>query len=114
MSRGTALFSWTFRHWMRWGVGPSRLYPRERLDTRCTGSWVGPRAGLDGRKIYIILYHIIYHIISYHNIHIICHIIYHIILFYLIIYKYYTYHCVTIACSIQYSNMRYRFAAYEQ
>jgi hypothetical protein len=27
---------------------------------------------------------------------------------------YITYHCVTIAYSIQYSNMLYRFAAYEQ
>ena len=24
------------------------LYPRERPDTHCIGSWVGPRAGLDG------------------------------------------------------------------
>ena len=34
------------------GVGwsssrPSRLYPRERPGTHCTGGWVGPRAGLD-------------------------------------------------------------------
>ena len=27
------------------------LYPRERLGTHCTEGWVGPRAGLDGRKI---------------------------------------------------------------
>ena len=37
------------------GVGsvprPGRLYPRERPGTHCTGGWVGPRAGLDGRKI---------------------------------------------------------------
>ena len=26
---------------------PAALYPRERPDTRCTGGWVGPRAGLD-------------------------------------------------------------------
>jgi hypothetical protein len=26
---------------------PGTLYPRERPDTRCTGGWVGPRAGLD-------------------------------------------------------------------
>jgi len=31
--------------------GPGRLYPQERLGTHCTGGWVGPRAGLDGRKI---------------------------------------------------------------
>ena len=29
---------------------PAALYPRERLGTHCTGDWVGPRAGLDGRK----------------------------------------------------------------
>jgi len=27
------------------------LYPRGRSGTHCTGGWVGPRAGLDGRKI---------------------------------------------------------------
>ena len=27
------------------------LYPRERPGTHFTGGWVGPRAGLDGRKI---------------------------------------------------------------
>jgi hypothetical protein len=27
--------------------GPAVLYPRERPGTYCTGSWVGPRAGLD-------------------------------------------------------------------
>jgi len=27
------------------------LYPRERAGTYFIGSWVGPRAGLDGRKI---------------------------------------------------------------
>jgi len=27
------------------------LYPRERPGIHCTGRWVGPRAGLDGRKI---------------------------------------------------------------
>ena len=26
---------------------PAALYPRERPGTRCTGGWVGPRAGLD-------------------------------------------------------------------
>ena len=30
---------------------PLPLYPRERPGTRCVGGWVGPRAGLDGRKI---------------------------------------------------------------
>jgi len=29
---------------------PAALYPRERLGTHFTGEWVGPRAGLDGRK----------------------------------------------------------------
>jgi len=27
------------------------LYPRERPGTHFTGGWVGPRTGLDGRKI---------------------------------------------------------------
>ena len=27
------------------------IYPRERTGTHCIGGWVGPRAGLDGRKI---------------------------------------------------------------
>ena len=30
---------------------PAALYPRERPGTHFTGSWVGPRAGLDGWKI---------------------------------------------------------------
>jgi len=30
---------------------PAALYPRERSGIHCTGGWVGPRAGLDGRKI---------------------------------------------------------------
>jgi hypothetical protein len=30
---------------------PAALYPRERPATHFTGGWVGPRAGLDGRKI---------------------------------------------------------------
>ena len=30
---------------------PAALYPRDRPGTDCTGSWVGPKAGLDGRKI---------------------------------------------------------------
>ena len=36
-----------------WGQrhAPAALYLRERRGTHCTGCWVGPRAGLDGRKI---------------------------------------------------------------
>ena len=30
---------------------PGCLYPPERPCTHCTGGWVGPRTGLDGRKI---------------------------------------------------------------
>jgi len=30
---------------------PAALYPRERPHTHCTGGWVGPRTGLDGRNI---------------------------------------------------------------
>ena len=30
---------------------PAALYPLERPGTHFTGGWVGPRAGLDGRKI---------------------------------------------------------------
>ena len=30
---------------------PRPLYPRERADTRCTGEWLGLRAGLEVRKI---------------------------------------------------------------
>ena len=30
---------------------PAAIYPRERPGTHFTGGWVGPRAGLDGRKI---------------------------------------------------------------
>ena len=30
---------------------PDHLYPRERPDTHFTGGWVGPRTGLDERKI---------------------------------------------------------------
>ena len=29
----------------------SAVHPQERPGTHCTGSWVAPRAGLDGRKI---------------------------------------------------------------
>ena len=31
-------------------AGPGLTYPRERPGTHFTGGWVGPRAGLDGRK----------------------------------------------------------------
>ena len=31
--------------------GPDALYPQERPGIHFTGGWVGPRAGLDGRKI---------------------------------------------------------------
>ena len=37
-----------------WRVGSSprpHITPRERPGTHCKGGWVGPRAGLDGRKI---------------------------------------------------------------
>jgi len=30
---------------------PGRRYPRETPGTYCTGGMVGPRAGIDGRKI---------------------------------------------------------------
>jgi len=30
---------------------PAALYPQERPGAHFTGGWVGPRAGLDGRKI---------------------------------------------------------------
>ena len=30
---------------------PAALYPRKRPGTHFTGDWVGPRSGLDGRKI---------------------------------------------------------------
>jgi len=30
---------------------PAALYPRERPGTHFTGGWLGPKAGLDGRKI---------------------------------------------------------------
>jgi len=30
---------------------PAALYPWERPGTHFTGGWVGPRAGLEGRKI---------------------------------------------------------------
>ena len=36
------------------GKAPKEIHastPRERPGTHCTGGWVGPRAGLDGRKI---------------------------------------------------------------
>ena len=30
---------------------PAALYPRKRPGTHCAGGWVGPRAGLDERKV---------------------------------------------------------------
>jgi len=30
---------------------PGLLYPRETPGTHCTGGWLVPRAGLEGRKI---------------------------------------------------------------
>jgi hypothetical protein len=35
---------------MGWVVNatPRPLYPRERASTQCIGSWVGPKAGMDG------------------------------------------------------------------
>ena len=30
---------------------PGRSLPLERPGTHCTGGWVGPRTGVDGRKI---------------------------------------------------------------
>jgi hypothetical protein len=36
----------------KWSAArPGRTLPRERPGTHCTGGWVGPRAGLEGRKI---------------------------------------------------------------
>jgi hypothetical protein len=32
------------------GHAPAAFYPRERSGNHCTGSWVGPRAGLDGAE----------------------------------------------------------------
>ena len=54
VSGGIVLFFLGPRHWMGWGgsvTRPGRLYSLERPGTHFTGSWVGPRAGLDGRKI---------------------------------------------------------------
>ena len=54
VSRGIALHFLGLRHQMGWGGSAprsGRLYRRERPGTHCTGGWVGPRAGLDGRKI---------------------------------------------------------------
>jgi len=57
VSRGTAvLFSKTFD--TRWGLAghphaPAASTPVERPGTHCTGGWLGPRAGLDGRKNFV-------------------------------------------------------------
>jgi hypothetical protein len=39
------------REWVVNSTPQPALYPRERPGTHCTGGWVDPRAGLDGRKI---------------------------------------------------------------
>ena len=54
-------FGWRYSSTLPWprhlkGVSgqqhaPAALYPREKPGAHFTGSWVGPRAGLDGRKI---------------------------------------------------------------
>ena len=46
LGRGIALEGgeWSAAH-------PGRTLPRERTGTHFTGGWVGPRAGLDERKI---------------------------------------------------------------
>ena len=53
---------------------PTVLYPREKAGSHFTGGWVGPRFGLDGRKIsYINIYIYIYthtHIYIYTHTHI--------------------------------------------
>ena len=54
VGRGIALLFHN-RGTRRWVSGqqhaPAALYPQERPGTHCTGGWVGPRAGLDVRKI---------------------------------------------------------------
>jgi len=55
VSRGILCISTLSRTSARDGGGgsapsPGRLYPRERPGTHFIGGWVGPRAGLDGRK----------------------------------------------------------------
>jgi hypothetical protein len=49
VDRGTALsfLDLGARRWLMVSTTPRPLYPRERPGTRCTGGWVGPRAGLD-------------------------------------------------------------------
>ena len=54
VGRGIALLSHdrgTRREWVVSSTPPAALYPRERPGTHFTGGWVGPRAGLGGRKI---------------------------------------------------------------
>ena len=54
VGRGIALFfhdRGTRRGWVVSSTPRSHFLPRERPGTLCTGGWVGPRAGLDGRKI---------------------------------------------------------------
>jgi hypothetical protein len=51
--RGVALLILDLGARRGWVVStmPWPLYPREKPGTHCTGGWVGPRAGLDVRKI---------------------------------------------------------------
>jgi len=51
VGRGIVHYSMTAA--LEWGQqdAPAVLYPRERSGTHFTGGWVGPRTGLDGRKI---------------------------------------------------------------
>ena len=54
VGRGIALLfhdRGTRRWWVVSSTPRLHFYPRERQGTHCTGGWVGPRAGLDGRKI---------------------------------------------------------------
>ena len=41
----------TRRRWVVSSTPRPQFTPREWAGTHCTGGWVGPRAGLDGRKI---------------------------------------------------------------
>jgi len=54
VGRGIALLfhdHGTRRRWVVSSTPRSHFYPRERPGAHITGSWVGPRASLDGRKI---------------------------------------------------------------
>jgi len=43
----------TRRGWAVSSTPRPHFYPRERPGTHFTGGWVGPRPGLDGRKIFV-------------------------------------------------------------